>query len=403
MNRATSFAVNGRCYRIPRGRVLAICGDGWDPRYLDHVLEIGAMPRLQEVLHAGGDYRLASAQVPTFTNPNNASIVTGVSAAVHGISGNHYRDTRGVLRQMTDPRDLRADTIHAAAQEAGVRAVCVTAKDKLRRLLSAGNVPAFSAERADQQTLAGRAVSTLIAAPTPSIYDWRLSPYTVELALALSRELDAHLVYASLTDYVPHTAAPDDPLTTAFFAAMDRVIGLALDAGYLIGITADHGMNAKTGADSRPNIQYLDDALRRAGVQSGDVVLPITDPYVAHHAGLGSCAYVYVDAAERDRAAAVLTTVAGVEHIFERQTAVDVLELPGDRIGDLVVLGDDTTVFGRGERDHDLSQLTAPLRSHGGLHEQRVPLLTSRRVTSACTAPLRNRDLHDLLLNHVEE
>ena len=51
---------------------------------------------------------LGRAQVPTFTNPNNVTIVTGVSAARNGIAGNHYRDERGDEVQVTDPSFLRA-------------------------------------------------------------------------------------------------------------------------------------------------------------------------------------------------------------------------------------------------------------------------------------------------------
>ena len=95
--------------------MLAICADGWDPEYVDDALERSLMPRLAEALAGGGSYALGRAQVPTFTNPNNVAIVTGVSAARNGIAGNHYRDEHGAEVQVTDPSFLRATTIHAAA------------------------------------------------------------------------------------------------------------------------------------------------------------------------------------------------------------------------------------------------------------------------------------------------
>src|SRR5580700_7584151 len=131
---ADTLAVNDRAYLLPVRRTLAICGDGWDPAYVDDALERSLMPRLSEALDGGGTYALGRAQVPTFTNPNNVTIVTGVSAARNGIAGNHYRDEHGAEVQVTDPSFLRAPTIHAAAREAGVGTLCVTAKDKLRRL-----------------------------------------------------------------------------------------------------------------------------------------------------------------------------------------------------------------------------------------------------------------------------
>src|SRR6266545_2323613 len=114
-----AFVANDRVYRVPERAVLAICADGWDPDYVDDALERRLMPRLAESLDIGGIYAMAQAQVPTFTNPNNVAIVTGVSAARNGVAGNQYRDDAGVEVQVTDPRFLRAETIHAAAQAAG--------------------------------------------------------------------------------------------------------------------------------------------------------------------------------------------------------------------------------------------------------------------------------------------
>jgi len=284
----STFVANDRSYRVPTRPVLAICADGWDPEYVDDALERSLMPRLAETLDAGGSYALGRAQVPTFTNPNNVAIVTGVSAARNGIAGNHYRDEHGDEVQVTDPRFLRADTIHAAAQREGISVLCVTAKDKLRALLASGGVPAFSAECAHEQALAdGTAVTEIVGAANPDIYDWRLSPYTVDLAVALAARLDAKLVYASLTDFVQHAAAPGEPMADDFYRAIDVSIGHALDAGFVVGLAADHGMRAKTGADGSPNVRFLDEALADAGVRGGHTLCPITDPYVVHHAALG--------------------------------------------------------------------------------------------------------------------
>jgi predicted AlkP superfamily pyrophosphatase or phosphodiesterase len=95
----------------------------------------------------------------------------------------------------------------------------------------------------------------------------------------LARELGSPLVYASLTDFVQHKAAPGEELSDRFYRAMDQRIGAALDAGYVVGLAADHGMRAKTLPDGQPNVRYLDDALRAAGVTSAQTILPITDPY----------------------------------------------------------------------------------------------------------------------------
>ena len=400
-----TFVANDRVYNVPQRPVLAVCADGWDPDYVDDALDRSLMPRLAESLSTGGTYQLGRAQVPTFTNPNNVAIVTGVCAARNGVAGNHYRDERGQEVQVTDPVFLRATTIYAAAHAAGVKVLCVTAKDKLRRLLAAGDVPAFSAESAHEQTLAdGTPLTEVLGAGNPGIYDWRLSPYTIDLAVALAGRLQSQLVYASLTDFVQHAAAPGDRLSDGFYRAVDAALGRAIDAGFVVGLAADHGMRAKSGADGRPNVRFLDEALAEAGVASGHTLCPITDPYVVHHAALGSLAWVHLDdARELDRARGALAALPGVEAVLNRSAAADSFDLPPDRIGDLVVLADEYTVLGKSRQAHDISALHGELRSHGGLHERVVPIIVCERLAPDALAgrELHNRDLHDLLLNHL--
>jgi phosphonoacetate hydrolase len=408
---ADRFSANGRSYRAPVRPVLAVCADGWDPEYVDDALARGLMPALDGALASGGTYTLAAAQVPTFTNPNNTAIVTGVSAAVNGIAGNHYLDDGGAEVQVTDPSFLRAQTIHAAAHAAGIPALCVTAKDKLRRLLATGDVPAYSAELAHEQSLPdGTPIVDLVGRTNPGIYDPALSAYAIDLALALAAHLGSRLVYASLTDFVQHSAAPGDPMADDFYRGIDDCVGRALAAGFVVGLVADHGMRAKAGADGAPNVRFLDDALCAAGID-GQTLCPITDPYVAHHAALGSLAWVHLAddddpaaaAHARDRARGTLAALPGVEAVLDRDAAATAFSLPADRIGDLVVLADADTVLGRSAAVHDLSALHGTLRSHGGLHERTVPLIVCAPLDDDALdgRPLHNRDLHDLLLNHV--
>jgi len=133
------------------------------------------------------------------------------------------------------------------------------------------------------------------------------------------------------------------------------------------------------------------------------VILPITDPYVAHHGALGSLAWVHVDASAIDIATEALAALPGVEAVLGREAAAEAFELPPDRIGDLVLLADCSTVLGTSADKHDLSGLHGRLRSHGGLHEQAVPIavLNPLRPGAIEDRELRNRDLHDLLLNDV--
>ena len=401
----------GRAYATPREKTAVFCVDGCSPEYLDDALARGLMPRLAGTLARGGFHARGLGQMPSFTNPNNVSIVTGVTPKIHGISGNYFFDrVAGVEVPMNEPRFLRVPTIFEAMERASVRTLCVTAKDKLRALLGSVRDPAvrapisLSAERAHEQKIPGdaRTIPEIVGRKNPSIYDWDISHYAMEMALALHAQVGARLVYVSLTDYVQHKEAPGGPMADRFYARFDELLGAYLDEGFVCGLTADHGMNDKTRDDGSPDVRFLDDLLRAAGVSAFRVLLPITDPYVVHHGALGSYATIYHAPAEADRVRATLAKVPGIEAVMSRGEAADRLDLPADRIGDTVVLGDRRTVLGKSRELHDLSAVQRGLRSHGGLHERVVPLVVCSPLRAGfprADAPLTNADLFDLVLN----
>lgn len=399
---ADTVQVNGRDYRLPSQPTVVFVIDGGDPRYVDDALARGLMPNVQSMLASGGAYSVGRSAMPSLTNPNNLSIVTGVAPSLHGVPGNHYLDPQSQTEvQLTDPGFLRAETIHAAVQSAGKRVVSVTAKDKLRRLLGSGGVPSVSAERARELSLPELNIDDLcqlVGRRNPGIYDWDLSSYAMELALAIHRRVGLDLVYVSLTDYVQHKQAPGGDMADRFFRRFDELLGEYVREGFVVGITADHGMNAK------PRVVYLEDALCDAGIDDARVVLPITDPYVVHHGALGSFAWVHLSAEKRERARDVIAALEGVEEVYTREEAATVFEHPIDRIGDLSITADASTALGKSASRHDLSGISAEgLRSHGGRHEQRVPIIVSRPLgepyAKRHAAGVANADIHDLLLN----
>ena len=171
-----------------------------------------------------------------------------------------------------------------------------------------------------------------------------------------------------------------------------------LDAmGATIALTADHGMNAKTDAAGAPQIIFLQDWYdAQIGAGAARVILPVTDPYVAHHGSLGSFATAYLPVgANQAELAAKLRKVAGVELVLSRAEAAAKFELPPDRIGDVVIVSERLFVIGTSPSRHDLSGLDAPLRSHGGVSEQLVPLLFNRPLkdVDADPAPAQLRHL----------
>jgi phosphonoacetate hydrolase len=399
--------VNGRSYRLPERPAVVVCVDGCEPDYIAQAVAGGHMPWMKQVLTRGAAV-VADCVMPSFTNPNNLSIVTGAPPAVHGICGNYLFDPEsGAEMMMNDPKWLRAPTLLAALAEAGRKVAVVTAKDKLRKLLGHRlRGVCFSAEKADEATLAEHgieAVLELVGLPVPSVYSAELSEFVFAAGVKLMRAHRPDVMYLSTTDFIQHKHAPGSPDANAFYRMMDRYFAELEASGCTIAITADHGMNAKTRLDASPNVIYLQDVLDGwIGAGRARVILPITDPYVVHHGALGSYATVYLPA---EAAAALLPRVAqlrGIELVLTRSDAARRFELPADRIGDLVVIAERSVVIGGAEAKHDLSGLDAPLRSHGGLAEQQVPLIMNRSFARLDSERRwRNFDAFDWVLNHA--
>jgi len=408
VNPAT-VSVNGRTYRSPERPLVVVCVDGCEPEYINQAIASGRAPFIA-ALREKGTCLTADCVVPSFTNPNNLSIVTGAPPAVHGICGNYFWDKdAGAEVMMNDPKYLRAGTILAAFAEAGAKVAVVTAKDKLRALLGHKmSGICFSSERAAEATMAANGIDgvpAMVGMAVPSVYSAELSEFVFAAGVKLMERNKPDVMYLSTTDYVQHKVAPGVGVANDFYAMMDRYLGKLDAMGATIVLTADHGMNAKTDAFGRPNIVFLQDVLDRA-YEPGTtrVILPITDPYVVHHGALGSFATVYLSppVAAGD-AAARIASLPGIDLVLPRAAACARFELPEDRVGDLVVVSERLTVIGTSRERHDLSGLDAPLRSHGGVSEQRVPLIANRPANALPAGRRwRNFDAFDLALNHLQ-
>ena len=399
------ITVNQRSYQLPSESTVIVCIDGCEQEYINQAVQAGVAPFFAG-LGKSGTVLSADCVMPSFTNPNNLSIVTGVPPSVHGICGNFFFDPEQAAEVlMNDAKYLRAPTLLAAVADAGMKVAVVTAKDKLRGLLGHQlKGVCFSAEQADLANLVDNGIADVlrkVGLPLPSVYSAELSEFVFAAGVMLLETARPDLMYLSTTDYVQHKHAPGTAGANSFYAMIDRYLQKLDQLGAVIGITADHGMNAKTDALGNPNIVFLQDILDRdRGIAPARVLLPITDPYVVHHGALGSYATVYAGAAQDIVSIArLLQGIAGVEEVLDRAAASHRFELPPDRIGDLVVLGDRLTVLGTSASKHDLSGLTVPLRSHGGLSEQRVPLLFNRVLKPFKRTALRNFDVFDLALN----
>lgn len=412
VNVGSDVTVNGRSYRFPQIPTVCVCIDGSEPGYIERAIEKGLAPNFARLMRDGANL-LAHSVIPSFTNPNNLSIITGRPPAVHGIAGNYFFDpATGQEVMMNDAKFLRAPTIMKAFHDAGAKVAVVTAKDKLRTLLGngldfgRGRAIAFSSEKADKATLKENGIENVparVGMKVPDVYSSELSEFVMATGVSILKRERPDVMYLSTTDYVQHKAAPGSDMANAFYAMMDRYVGELDAAGCVLVLTADHGMNDKHLSNGEPDVIYLQDLFDTwLGNAKARVILPITDPYVAHHGALGSFATVYLpDGAKVAEMLARLSAVAGVDVALTREEACKRFDLPPDRIGDIVVLSTIHKVLGTSRVRHDLSGLTEPLRSHGGLSEQTVPMIANRKLSLPADRKLRNFDIFDVALNHV--
>ena len=407
-NKQRSVSANGRSYRWMDRPLVIVCVDGCEADYITQAVQAGVAPYLAEMCKKGVSL-LAECVVPSFTNPNNLSIVTGVPPAVHGICGNYFYDREADEEvMMNDAKYLRAETILAGFSNAGAKVVVITAKDKLRTLLGKGmKAMCFSAEKVDQLTEENNGITgvlEMVGRPLPKVYSADLSEFVFAAGVKIMAKHRPEVMYLSTTDYVQHKHAPGTPAANDFYRMMSGYLAQLDAMGVTIALTADHGMNAKTDAAGDPQIIFLQDWFdARIGTAKARVILPVTDPYVAHHGSLGSFATAYLpEGADTKTLFAELQKLPGVELVLTRAEAAAKFELPPDRIGDVVVVSERLYVIGTSPSRHDLSGLDAPLRSHGGVSEQRVPLLFNRKLEGvAPERRLRNFDIFDLALNHT--
>jgi phosphonoacetate hydrolase len=385
--------------------------DGFDPAYLEHGLANGTLAVMASFAK-NGFAGIAHCSIPSTTNTNNTSIVTGVPPAVHGINGNYYLDAEtGNEIMITDASLLRCGTILGALSEAGVSTAVVTAKDKLLKILAYEMTGIkFSSEYAHEANLAENgieSVEALVGRAQPDQYSADLSLFALDAGLKILSRFAPEVMYLSTSDYVQHKHAPGEPEADAYHQAVDTIIGRMVALGATVAVTADHGMNDKSAADGSANVIYLEDALNaRFGAAAVRVICPIADPFVRHHGALGSFVRVY-----RRRSADLMAmidftrTLPGVELVLDRAQVCAQYDLPIDREGDFAVFADRHTVIGARREEHDLSRLAGHrLRSHGGLAEQKVPFLLSRPLNAEYRAPrdeLHNYDIFDFALNGV--
>lgn len=340
---------------MPRTTVLVMI-DGLDPEYLASC----PAPNLQRFAREGFQVT-GGGMMPSVTNVNNTTMVTGHYPAQHGIVSNYWLDREAGIEEYVESGEfICADTIFAQCRRQGGRSMLAASKDKLRRLLGDDTDLAFSSERPTPASVAA-------AGDPPHVYSLEVNAWTVNAARSALAADHYDLAFIATTDYAMHTYGPGHPESRRHVAMLDAALAqlVAEIPDVQILITADHGMSDKRRMLNLPAV------LAKRGIGARAVPI-IKDLYVVHHSNLGGCIYVHLDdpAALTD-ALGVLRETDGVEEALPRAEAAQQFSLMEERIGDIVVTGTADVVFG------DPAEVTLPagLRSHGSAHERQVPII----------------------------
>ena len=387
-----TLSINNREYpSILNQTSIVICLDGSQKEYIDEASKLNLTPNLDDIIQKG-EYLMAHSAIPSFTNPNNISIVTGQPSSVHGICGNFfYTPATGQEVMMNDPQYLRAPTIFEKFYQAGAKIALVTAKDKLRTLLgnglkfNEGRTICFSAEKSDQATKIENGIENVndwLGMPVPEVYSQDLSEFVMAAGVKLMEEFKPDIMYLSTTDYIQHKYAPGHEVANKFYSMFDKYIGQLDAIGATIIITADHGMKPKSKEDGSPNAIFLQDHLDdKFNKNKTKVILPITDPYVVHHGALGSFATIYLeDKNDLEDVMMEIKKIKDIEVVLNKEEGCSQYNLPKDRMGDIICMSSEFMTIGSSKDKHNLSGLNEPLRSHGGLHEREVPFIVNKKM-----------------------
>ena len=349
----------GYTQSVKRRKILILCIDAGSHDYL----AASTLPTFQKLADAGF-YRHANAVIPSVTNVNNVSIATGTFPDTHGITTNYHVDrTTGKGEFIEDNRFLLAPTlfeIAKASKFADKTALFVTKKKLLRNVGNGVLILLSPLKHHPLNTFRWLDRLNRFIQSKSTGGSWRAVRETL-------RRDDPELVYCSTTDWVQHKYAPDAEPSQRHLAVLDQIISDIVDddPAREIYITADHGMLEKTTALDPGRL------LTEQGIPASAIPI-IKDRYIAHHGNLGGAAYVFLkNRADTPKAVEKLLSTPGIEEAYAAEDAASRFRLHRERIGDIFVLADETTVFG------ELETAVEPtsVRSHGSRHESYVPII----------------------------
>ena len=343
---------------VNMNKFIGICIDGWDYEYINyHKMEFISLKKRSFA-------KPVRSMMPSVTNVNNLSIISGAYPSKHGICSNYnYSKNLNQGTYLEDNKYVMSETIFNICNEKNLTSILATSKNKLKTLLINNNFNnnlSYSTENPSPFLIKkfGEA---------PSIYTIKANSWTISTASMLIYEKSPDFSYISLTDYPMHKFKPESTHSLEHLKLIDESICELINKNpdYQIFITADHGMSDKT------KLVNIENELSKYNIHSAAIPI-IKDKHEIHHSNLGGSIYLYLnDLSDLKESKKILKSVVGIEDVLNKSEACQKFNLNSNRIGDLMILGQKNVVFG----DSDISLIPNDLRSHASTYETKIPLI----------------------------
>ena len=353
MQRRSPFIMN---------KVLILVIDGCAPEYITPEFA----PNIHRLAKQYGFVKTVKAVVPTVTNVNHASILSGKFPSETGMVGNYYYNPiTGEEGYIEEKGFMKAETLLQAYRKRGLKTAFLTVKGKLLGVYGHAADIGISVQTPDAALLKEYG----LPAP-PAVSSLESSGWIVNAALAVIKKEDPALVYCTTNDYGFHHFGPEATEAQLQIRQIDEAVAAIHEADKerQIYITADHGMNQK---------HYLLDFQQLADEAGLHIfcLAPLKDRYRENHVYQeGGILYLFLKKPEeKDALLALIQSRPEIEAVMTNKEAAEKLHLPLHEIGDYVIFTAPDCAFG--ELGGTATLVTDASRTHGSLYEQEVPLL----------------------------
>jgi len=311
-----------------------------------------------------GFYTTIKSAIPSVTNVNHATILSGSFPDEHGVVGNYYYNRltkeEGFIESS---QHMKKESILDIYNDMGKSTALLTVKGKVLEIFGDNVEFKVNLQKPDPSLIGKLLLEEPPHVGSLETYDW-----IFRACYKLIEAENPDLVYLTTNDYMMHNYSPETLEAERVMKTIDQWVGsiYELDKNREIYITADHGMNAKS------RLIDMQKKMDNAGFNTF-CLLALKDRYLENHSYQeGGAVYIYV--LEEDQKRDIMNHLKDYDFVdcyYEKDDASKEFNMPTDGIGDIIVLSKKEAAFAELESE----ELYINTRTHGSLHEREIPLI----------------------------